>query len=128
MKRTLAINTLFILSLVALVFAMPGNDRRDDTAAPPAVTPQASGYVVHVDPATGEFVDKGGTSLELDKSTWNNMNDSSEGLQEVPAPGGGMMVDLQGRFRHSTIAVLDENGNIKTMCSTGQPHTHEEDE
>jgi hypothetical protein len=42
------------------------------------------------------------------------LSTSSEGLVETlsPAPGGGVMVDLQGRFRSPLIATRDAEGKV----------------
>jgi hypothetical protein len=42
---------------------------------------------------------------------------SSEGLVETQDAGGGVTVDLQGRFRHFTTATKDEHGNISVSHS-----------
>lgn len=41
---------------------------------------------------------------------------SAEGLVIVPAPGGGQMVDLQGRFQSATTATLKPDGTVNTDC------------
>jgi hypothetical protein len=44
------------------------------------------------------------------------LSTSHVGLYEEPAPGGGMMVNLQGRFMHLLIATTDANGNQVVQC------------
>jgi hypothetical protein len=34
---------------------------------------------------------------------------------EAPAPGGGVKVDLQGRFQSPLIATVDGNGKVRTQ-------------
>lgn len=43
---------------------------------------------------------------------------SSAGLTEEPAPGGGMMVDLRGRFRSEVTATVGVDGSVTTECRT----------
>ena len=94
-------------------------------ASSPGVTQQvkASGPLgsansrVYVDPKTGEIgTPPPGTQLALPLAPEekNALNSSSEGLVQVPSPvpGGGVMVDLQGRFRVQTVATIDAQSNL----------------
>jgi len=86
-----------------------------DTAAPVSAPPAsrharqthegAAGMIIYVDPQTGEIAEPPAAALEdltvedqelLSKA----FNTSDEGLVEVPspAPNGGVMIHLQGRF------------------------------
>ncbi len=40
------------------------------------------------------------------------LNTSSQGLVEQPLPGGGVKVDLKGRFQSSTTASVKEDGSV----------------
>jgi hypothetical protein len=71
---------------------------------------------IYRDPVTGELVDPPAeapdqVSLPPDDA----LSTSSEGLMETPSPvpGGGIMVDLQGRFRSPLVAKQDAEGKIK---------------
>jgi len=70
---------------------------------------------VYIDPETGEFT----TPPEREIATARKQaltaasSTSHEGLEERPAPGGGTMVDLKGRFRSPLTATIDSNGKIK---------------
>ena len=50
---------------------------------------------------------------------------SDEGLEMEPSPipGGGMKVNLQGRFRHPLVATIEPNGNIRIQHQ-GQHQGH----
>jgi hypothetical protein len=50
----------------------------------------------------------------------NALSTSDEGLKIVPSTveGGGIMVNLQGRFQHSMAVVTDENGKPVGACVT----------
>ena len=41
---------------------------------------------------------------------------SHQGLVEKPAPGGGMMIDLQGRFRSAATATAGADGTPVVDC------------
>ena len=104
--------TLLICSVLSLLAAAGGcgEDRPGPSNAPQA--PEISaGFKAYVDPVTGEPVthppnetkdglerpDDAMPPLELDASHAT----SDHGLREIasPEPGGGVSVDLQGRFR-----------------------------
>ena len=70
---------------------------------------------IYRDPVTGEFVDPPAeapaqVSLPPDAA----LSTSSEGLVETPSPvpGGGVIVDLQGRFRSPLMATQDAEGRV----------------
>jgi hypothetical protein len=46
------------------------------------------------------------------------LSTSSAGLAEEPAPGGGVMVDLRGRFRSEVGSTVDADGGVRTECRT----------
>jgi hypothetical protein len=93
-------------------------------AAPPALggavgTPQgAPGFKVYIDPGTGRLLKEpapGSVPLQLSPREQNARSTSQQGLTEVtsPTPGGGVKVDLQGRFRSPLIATIDANGKVR---------------
>ena len=103
----------------ALLFA--GGDGAGEVVSP-ALAPSAlpsSGMIVQIDPNTGGAVDLlPGTANTLAQA--QSFNTSTEGLVEVPSavPGGGYMVDLQGRFQHSLTVTIDANGAHFSSCTT----------
>lgn len=104
----------------------------DGTAQIPAAGAQATyaaGYVVHIDPETGKptAASPGTVPLVVDAELRNALSTSSEGLVEVPSPvpGGGMMVDLQGRFQNTFVAAVGESGHIGASCLSSLPHDDE---
>jgi hypothetical protein len=103
----------------ALLFA--SGDGAGEVASPalvPGAAP-ASGMIVQIDPTTGGAVDLlPGTANVLAQA--QALNTSTEGLVEVPSavPGGGYMVDLQGRFQHSLTVTIDANGAHLSSCTT----------
>jgi hypothetical protein len=73
---------------------------------------------VYKDPQTGEIT---GTPPPASPPPpmEQSFNRSHEGLVAVPntaVPGGGVKVDLQGRFRSHFIATKDAEGNVSVYC------------
>jgi len=52
---------------------------------------------------------------------------SSEGLSEVEAPGGGVTVNLEGRFKHYLVAHKGPDGKVHVGCTQDPAgeHVHE---
>jgi hypothetical protein len=46
----------------------------------------------------------------------NAYSTAADGLVVVPAPGGGQMIDLQGRFQATITATLKPDGTVETDC------------
>lgn len=83
------------------------------------------GYVIHLDPATGKTAAASPATVpvSLDRKTREALNTSFEGLEVVPNPAkaGGVMVNLQGRFQHAYVAVIDDQGKLKVSCISNIP-------
>ena len=83
-------------------------------------SPVATGGValrVQMDPETGEFVPVTGLDkAELDRQMKQQLNRSTDGLQEVHHPDGRVSVDLEGRFQSLSVATTDSAGNVRTGC------------
>jgi hypothetical protein len=85
-----------------------------------ALPKEPSGYEVFIDPKTGKFIgppkdvpvtreEEGINSLETQQV--------EEPAIEMPAPGGGVMLEQPGGFLHDSTATIDKDGNIHTDCS-----------
>ena len=77
----------------------------------------ASGMKVFIDPQTGAFLQEPpttGTPLELSPEDRNRFSTSHQGLVEEqnPVPGGGVRLDLQGRFRNPLTVTIGPDGNV----------------
>jgi hypothetical protein len=77
----------------------------------------ASGMTVYIDPKTGAFLSEpapGTAPLQLTPQLRNALSTSHEGLVEVPSsvPGGGVKIDLQGRFQSPLTATTDAGGKV----------------
>jgi hypothetical protein len=91
-----------------------------DTAAAPAGDEQgapvqqgASGFRAYVDPETGELTEPPSDAPAEEPAA--AFSTSDEGLVAVPSPvpGGGVMVDLQGRFRSPLTATVGADGKVR---------------
>jgi hypothetical protein len=77
-----------------------------------------AGMVVYIDPVTGAILREpapGSTALPLSQEVSEALSTSSAGLVQVQLPGGGVMIDLQGRFQSPMIATIDANGAVSTQ-------------
>jgi len=79
---------------------------------------------IYRDPVTGELGDPPAEApAQVSLPPDDALSTSSEGLVETPSPGpgGGVMVDLQGRFRSPLIATQDAEGKITIQHLPGGP-------
>ena len=131
MKRNAFLLVLFagVIALAAWQFASSGvSDGATTTAtaipaSAPAIVPSSDvGYVAHFD-ENGQLVEEPVTGSDaLHAYLSQSINTSSEGLVQVasPAPGGGVMIDLQGRFQSTAAAKVDANGKLDAPCLTNE--------
>jgi hypothetical protein len=85
--------------------------------AAPAVT---GGMRVGVDPHTGALLPNPPPVPVPERA----LSHSAVGLVEAPAPGGGVMIDLQGRFRSTMVGTASPDGGVRAGCVTdGTPAT-----
>jgi hypothetical protein len=90
---------------------------------PPAAVPKgAAGMIIYIDPQTGAILNEpapGTVPLQLTPKLQNALSTSHQGLVETPAAGGGVKIDLQGRFQSPLAVTIDANGNLRIQ------HLHE---
>ncbi len=93
----------FCVVLCSFLFAAGCEASAPQVVAEPkalSTTADDPGLRAYIDPDTGEFV-----PAPPGKRPSPNPRDTHDGLREVPSPveGGGVMVDMEGRFlNHST--------------------------
>jgi len=80
--------------------------------------PAAPGMTIHIDPKTGAIVDEpapGTVPLPLTPQLRNALSTSHQGLVEEvsPVPGGGVKLDLQGRFHNPLAVTIDGEGKVR---------------
>lgn len=87
----------------------------------PVAVGAASALKVHVDPKTGRFTaPPPATQAGARGPAPMDLNTSHEGLVEEPSPtpGGGFMVNLQGRFQSRAMVEVGTNGALMPRCET----------
>lgn len=57
------------------------------------------------------------TSGLLDDKTAASMDRSAKGLQQHTMPDGTVHMHLDGRFRHATVARVNDSGQIQMLCT-----------
>ncbi len=130
MKR-LPMTTLTTLGLLLSLALLSGGAGLAAPASETAATPPAAdetraapwpvaaaGITVFKDPVTGRLLPAPAAELKrlLSADLEQALSMSQEGLVETIAPGGGMMVDLQGRFRSLTWATTAAGGAATVHC------------
>ena len=82
-----------------------------------AQAPQA-GQRIEIDAATGERVphEQMATELSREPLAQERFRMDLEGLVSEPLPGGGVMIDLQGRFQSALVVSINAEGEIETRC------------
>lgn len=101
--------------------AIPQNSQVVSIQAPSPSELRSSadeGMMVHIDPITGQFSQtpaQGYESLKITGEMLNAASTSSEGLIQEPTPieGGGIQINLQGRFRSPIISTQNPKGEIR---------------
>ena len=136
MKRNALVIVLAGSALALAAWQLVAAGGSDSAASAPALssasaTPEASvaatgsapvagaGYVVHFDESGRVMEEPTAESIaELNAKLAQAINTSSEGLVEQASPvsGGGMMIDLQGRFQTSAAASVDASGKLIVPC------------
>ncbi len=71
---------------------------------------------VYFDPETGRLTNKpppGAVPFALGPEELNAISTSQVGLVQRAAPGGGTMIDLQGRFQTMSVATMAPDGSVR---------------
>jgi hypothetical protein len=108
---------LFV-ALLALPVVAGGDRVQEGTAAPdPSAMPAfAAGQILNLDPS-GKFTPAQHAS-DVQLLLGDAASQSQEGLVEEKSPveGGGIMVNLQGRFQNAMTMSVDANGQVSAPC------------
>lgn len=77
-----------------------------------------AGRRVHIDPTTGRIGAGPPSVPAIAAGGANALSTSGEGLPETPGTtrGGGIKIDVQGRFRNVVVATLGQDGKLTTRC------------
>ncbi|MBE0567194.1 MAG: hypothetical protein IH621_14635 [Krumholzibacteria bacterium] len=99
-----------IIALVVVAVSLGGWATLRDGDSPPAPAPGTSGFLA----TTGDPDAPDATKGLIGDVT----STSHEGLvsEPSPVPGGGVMIDLQGRFRNTATAALADSDSVVVQC------------
>lgn len=99
--------------------ALPEEKREAAKHSAPAAG--TAGMTVYKDPETGRLMPVPPEELRqlLTEDIRRAASMSHEGLVETTAPGGGVMVDLQGRFQNVMWATTGPDGLVTADCDQG---------
>jgi hypothetical protein len=106
---------VFALAAVAAVwFIQPSEDVPDNSPTGEAMSSPQSGMIVNIDPATGKPMETIPTNSVVPDAT----SSSTKDLVVVPSqtPGGGEMIDLQGRFQNSAVVSIADSDSVTIEC------------
>jgi hypothetical protein len=129
LTNLLVVGACFVLGMPPAVsgeVADPGGNYAAELGAPPPksldspsarIPAGATGMKIYIDPQTGQLTTEepaGAVPLQLSPAEANALSTSHQGLVESlsPAPGGGVILDLQGRFQNPIFATVDANGKV----------------
>ena len=104
-----------LVAVAAVWFAQSGDEAiptTTDQTLESQTEVQGPGMRAHIDQETGKFVETPPTddALEAVGST------PEVELVEEPLPGGGVMINLQGKFRQTSVATVDEADSVNVEC------------
>jgi hypothetical protein len=95
----------------------PARPAHATAGQPASAAPAAAGMVISIDPETGALVAPTAEQmLRLTPAERTGLMRTAEGLTQVRLPGGGVMVDLQGRFLEFSVVQLDLEGRPRLHC------------
>lgn len=105
------------------------SQRENSKIAPNNAAPIQGGMTVHIDPVTGKFLSEptpDSEPLVITPEIENAMSTSSEGLVEQvnPVKGGGVIMDLRGRFQSPLIIHQNTKKEIKIQHLEEIKHTY----
>ncbi len=96
---------------------------------PPAAGAAVSSLAVAMDPATGRLMPATAEQLAdlLSEDMRKALSTSGADLFEEasPTPGGGVMIDLQGRFQSAQWARRAADGSLQVQCESGEPESRQ---
>ena len=104
-RPLLALCAIAVIAVCSWSVLRTGRDNADQ-AAPPR---SAAGLI-----ATTGDADKADTALP-DRPEFSTSGEGLE-VEPSPVPGGGVMIDLQGRFQHAATAAVLDSDSVVVEC------------
>jgi hypothetical protein len=98
----------------------------------PAGTPGAAALRAAIDPETGDLILGAGAAQPaaspdkaVDVELAKMLSRSDEGLEPVTHPDGRVSVYLQGRFMNASVARINAEGKLETLCTEHADEAHD---
>lgn len=112
------------------VFSDPQlNNVTGNSGQAPQQEAEDSAMVVHIDPKTGEIITPPASALsgQGPRQPVDASKKPPAELRETlsPVPGGGVMIDLQGRFRSPLVATQGADGKVSVEHTPVAPDSSE---
>jgi len=119
--RVAGVTALLVLA-VALPWALSAGG---PAPAEPAtgIAPGTAAMRVAIDPETGELGPTTDKAAEVQLQQL--LRRDSDGLVEVVHPDGSVSIDLEGRFMNASLARIDADGELETICTTNHDHAQD---
>jgi hypothetical protein len=119
MRRLTILTLVGIAAAILLLGSLCMNASADDSPTKRTAT-ERSRVADRDDNAEGERW-RSEENMRIEQRMKKALSTSSVGLVEVRSrrPGGGMKVDLEGRFRQIMVATVNENGELSVVCTSG---------
>jgi len=91
---------------------------RSEAAMPASASEAVQGLRVYRDPRTGQLgaPPPDAVPLVLTPAEQRMLNRSDQGLHSYTLPGGGVAIDLQGRYRSMAIVNVGADGQASVHC------------
>jgi hypothetical protein len=105
---------VFVMMGMGFVLAVGVPAGAGEVARP---TPSGPGMRAYVDPATGRLLAEPPRGVAAPVAA-AEASRSSQGLVEEPVPGGGVKVDLKGRFKSPLVATVRPDGSLSVRHDT----------
>ena len=117
-----------VFALVSALIFLPAivTGQSQDTPAPEGGSPAeitGSAQRAYLDPETGRLLREplpGAPVITLGAKELNMLSTSDARLVERSLPGGGYVLDLQGRFQHMAVATVANDGTIVIQEVAGE--------
>jgi len=113
-NRILRIVAFAVAALAVALYFQPSRDVPDKMPTDGTISTPQSGMVVNLDPVTGKPME----TIPPNSVAPDPMSSSAKGLVPVPSPvpGGGEMIDLQGRFQNAAVVSIGDSDSLTIEC------------
>ncbi|HEV8428216.1 MAG TPA: hypothetical protein VGQ41_09980 [Pyrinomonadaceae bacterium] len=113
----LAIGAISAVSKQLVSGKQSGDKSTSKESSKKYMTAKVAGQDAQVDPQTGKVKPLNAQEAEqLAPGLKKMLNKSADGLTEVQNADGSVSMDLEGRYRHVTVARVNEDGTVTTSC------------